>query len=597
MPFFEIEPELLTAYASGKACHNAHALTVELYKELLVHADGILPERLIECRRPSESLTIKDYRKEIFEPITEATFTRVLVSLAKIRRSPDWSITFPGKVPPKITPEESLETYTTENFPNDFGSLTNWAFSVGLKNYAIDSNAVVLVMPSNIDKEDPTEYYTPFPYVFNSPQVLEFVANDHIVLLSEETCSYEVYGNNRERIGSKDDGIVLYVVNTQTIDTYEQSDINKSMVLVDSFAHNLGYLPAFKMPGAYFKTIGKTFINKSMLAGMKAGMNEAVRQYSDMQAEIVQHVHSEKWIYQNIDCNNCNGSGKEQKFIGEICDCHVCHGIGKVSTSPYDNHVLQPPAIGESSVPTPPAGYIQKADVVAMVTKQNDLVNEQLYKALASINMQFLEITPLAQSGVAKEVDKDELNNFVNSIAEGLVKMMDNIYRITCDMRYSILIPDAAARKELLPKVAVPAVFDLLSSSYLVDEIKTAKESNINTLIILALEAEFAAKKFYNNPEVAQELKLTFNLDPIPGTTDDEKALRLQNEGVTQEDYIISCNIVPFIKRAIRENKKFTSLDYTSQMAILEGYAAEKTAKTAKQIMPVETVPAIPSNN
>jgi hypothetical protein len=209
--------------------------------------------------------------------------------------------------------------------------------------------------------------------------------------------------------------------------------------------------------------------------------------------------------------------------------------------------------------------------------------------------MQFLEITPLAQSGIAKEVDKDELNNFVYAIAEDMVKLMDYIVRIITDMRYSVIVPDAAARKQLLPKIAVPAVFDLLSSSYLVDEIKTAKDSNINVVVICALEAEYAAKKFYNNPEVAQLLTLIFNLDPMPGINDDQKALRLQNEGVTQEDYVISCNITPFVKRAIRENPKFAQLPYDGQMIILEKYAAEKKSKEVAKVMPENVVPIIPA--
>lgn len=598
MPSFQISAETLSAYAGGKLVHDAHECSSQLYKELKVHADGIMPIELIECRRPSESDYVKNYRKEIYSAITEATFTRVLTSIAKIRRSPDWSVTF-EKVDSKIAKDETLEKYLFENFPDDFTSLTNWLFSVGLKNYAIDANAVILVMPSNPEKEDVTEYYTPFPYVFNSPQVLNFVAGDHAVLLSAQTCSYGVYNSNRAITSYNHDGAIIYVVNNSTIDTYQQVNTDRRMDLVYSFDHNLGYLPAFKIPGAYFKNHGNTFINKSRLAGMTSGMNEAVRQYSDLQAEIVQHVHSEKWIFQNMDCTNCNGTGKEQLNLVTVCDCHVCTGTGKISTSPYSNITLRPPEIGETAIPTPPAGYIQKTDVALMVTKMNDLVNEQLYKALASINMQFLEITPLAQSGVAKEVDKDELNNFVYAIAEDLVKMMDYITKIVCDMRYIVIVPDAAARKSLLPKIAVPAVFDLLSSSYLVDEIKTAKDSNVNVLIICALEAEYATKKFYNNPEVGQLLALIFDLDPMPGIDADQKTLQLQNDGVTQEDYIISCNIMPFIKRAIREDKKFIGRAYDDQMTVLEQYAQEKIdkikAKEKAQIVPIEN-PALPAN-
>lgn len=574
--------DVITQYAKKQLRHIAYDKTVEMYEHLRVHANGETPTHLIFERRPSESEYIKDYREKIYEPITKGNVTKVISSLSKIRRSTDWAIAFPDKKVSTIKKGEELEEYVTKSYPYNFYSLTNWIFGVALKNYLIDSNAVILVEPINGDKEV-SDYYKPFPFIFNSPQVVDFVADDYAVLISSANCSYNIYDRNGSIASTRTDGLIIHYVDRLRITTYYQTNTDFKFVINRDYIHNLGIFPAFKMPGVFFEACGHTFIYESRINGMLPHLNEAARIYSDLQAEIVQHVHSEKWLYMNTQCRTCNGLG--QVLMEETkCDCHDCKGSGRVPTSPYSNHVLTPPVMGEEMIPAPPAGYIQKQDVALMCDKINGLVNEHLYKSLSAINMQFLDQTPLNQSGVAKEVDKDELNNFVHSVAEDLVYIMDRIVYITNEYRISGLITDPARRNELLPSIAVPERFDLLSSSYLVDEIAEAKNNNINQLIVSTLETEYAAKKFYNTPEIAQTIVLMYELDPMPALTEEQKMMRLQNEGVTQEDYIISSNIVPFIRRALREDDGFANLPYADQWDIMVSYAAEKQAQNSPAV-------------
>jgi hypothetical protein len=569
-----ITGDMLREYAQVKRYHIAYEETVQMYERLKVHANGEVPEHIICERRPSESEYIMEYRKKIYEPVTKASISKVISSLSKIRRSPDWSIKFEGDKVPRIAKGEELETYLMKRFPYGFTSLTNWLFSVALKETLLDANAVIMVAPINKEKEV-TDYYKPFPFIFNSPRVLEFIAEDYAVLLSERCCDYDIYDSRGSFQRKVTTGAIIYYVDATRIVTYHQADANFEFQIEEDFKHGLGFMPAFKTPGIFFRACDYTFINESRISGMLPDLNEAARIYSDLQAEIVQHVHSEKWLYMNTECGTCKGTGQE--IVGEnTCECRSCKGIGRVPTSPYTNHVLTPPKIGEENTPTPPAGYIQKTDVAEMCQKLYDMYKSHLYDALASINMQFLDTTPLSQSGAAKEVDKDELNNFVHSEAEDLVKIMDQVVYIINEYRYNVTVSDQEKREAMLPMIAVPEKFDLLSSATMVDEIALAKQNSLNNLIISTLETEYAAKKFYNMPEVAQLLILVFQLDPMPAMTDEDKILRLQNDGVSQVDYIISSNIVPFIKRATLENQEFVRKPYRDQLSTLYQYATEK---------------------
>ncbi len=183
--------------------------------------------------------------------------------------------------------------------------------------------------------------------------------------------------------------------------------------------------------------------------------------------------------------------------------------------------------------------------------------NGHIYKALSSINMEFLAQTPLNQSGAAKEIDKDELNNFVNSIAEDIVMVLDNVYSYICDYRYSLIIPNKEERNSMLPKIPVPEKFGLLNSSVLMQEIQTAKTSKVNPVLIKNMEIEYARKKYNFNPEIANELETIFELDPFYGYDQQEKMTMLANGGITEIDYIVSCNIAQFVQRAEKEKCRF----------------------------------------
>lgn len=303
-------------------------------------------------------------------------------------------------------------------------------------------------------------------------------------------------------------------------------------------------------------------------------LKEAVREYSDLQAEVVQHIHSTMWMYETQKCTTCKDGSGRLIVKGKTIICDTCKGRGKVPVSPYGALKIELPKLGETGIPGGvPMGYVQKQ--VDIVKIQDERVDKHKYQALSAINMEFLAEVPLSQSGIAKNVDRDELNTFVDSIAEDLVAHMDKIYSLYCDLRYSVVIPDSKKRKAMCPTIAVPQNYDLLSSNYLLAELETAKKANLNAVTITAMETEFANKKFNNNPEVRDELKAVLLLDPFPGLNDDQKLVRLQNDGITAEDYVISSNVNSFVRRAIEEDAAFLTASFSEQKKTITKFAQE----------------------
>jgi hypothetical protein len=304
-------------------------------------------------------------------------------------------------------------------------------------------------------------------------------------------------------------------------------------------------------------------------------LNVATIEFSDLRAEITQHIHSTVWIYQDQQCPTCNGNGWLNRDNEKVpCTNGECKG-GQIPLSPYETLRVRPAktTMGEVPAPTPPMGYIQKQPEIAEL--QDRRINEMRYRALAAVNMQFLESTPTAQSGVAKAYDRDETNNTFYSVATNLGLMMERISFLVAKWRYGLLYNDADLQR-MCPVCIVPNTFDVLGSQTIVDEIKSAKDSTLNDAVLSEMELEFIKKRFPNDIEMQNKLRAAFELDPASGKTEEQIALLVGNRLMSKVDAVISTYIFDFVDRAIAENKDFINLTKSQKYAILEQYATEK---------------------
>lgn len=559
-------------YPNKKVCMDlAHALAV--------HANGLMPDDKIMSRRPSEPEEIKNYRKTIYVPKTKQAISKVIHSLEKIRRAQDWNIAYEQEtVPSSVAEEETLEQYCEFHYPT-FSSVTNWAFAELLKRSLIDANGIVAVILETLPKSK-GEYCKPIARFFDCDQIVEFVEDEYVVLKSRDTTTfYSETKNGGRRVNTN--GAIYYIITTNEFVKYEQTGAAKYDPK-QVFKHNCGKLPAWKVGGLFKIRANNDTVYESRLSGMIPDLDEAAREYSDLQAEIIQHIHSEKYAYTNTECPHCKGQGFVDGENGKKVSCPHCNGTGHVlNTSPYGIHLIDAGRAGELQVPAPPIGYIQKDTAIA--TLQDQRVRNHIKDALAAVNMEFLAETPIDQSGVAKAYDANELNNFVNSVAEDLVRNIDLVYYFICEYRYRTIIPNDKARQAMLPAVNVPTKFDIANTTILMQELQGARQAEANPETLRVLETNYAKMQFNTSPEVATRLEIVFDLDPLFGVKEENKMTMLQNGGITETAYIISCNIHAFVRRAIFEDKEFCQKDYDKKMQVLEKYAEEvRTAAEQK---------------
>lgn len=579
MPKINFTQDELDGYLKEKkeARRFYYDKAIEIADKMKVHADGLFPRKLLEERRPNEPLDVKVYREKIWVPITKPEFSKVFSSLQKIRRSEDWTIRFEGLDEfTKIADDENLENYTEINFPY-FTSVTNWVFSLLLRKHSIDSNGVAIVMPLLFDVPE-NEYIKPFPIVFDSVDVIDYREEDYAVLNNPLGATY-MAPNNIEVKGKS-----YFIVTTKDILRYDQIDGRNNFALALEYEHGLPIFPGFTVKGVLIDQTDNQFLYEQRIAGMLPELEEAVREYSDLQAAKVLHIYPERWEFTNTECKTCNGTSRRQNpnwttdcncepFIP--CDNPHCRN-GYVVSGPYSKIMIKPPNSLEpgTQIPNPPAGYVQKD--VEIIKIQEAGVDKHKYNALASINFQFLSKTPLSESGIAKEVDKDELNNTVHSIAEDLVSNMDSLYRIIAYYRYKELYSFDDIEL-MLPTIPVPEKFDILSPQHLGEELGKAKTNKFNPAITNSLEVEFAGKKFNADQSIRNKVQLILELDPLPNISEDDKMTRLSNKGISLETYVISSNIQEFVQRALDEDPEFADKPLKEQKKTMLKFAKEQT--------------------
>jgi len=571
-------PELIKEYARQKnRRHSYYEDAVKNAEDLSIHMDGEFPEDLIGKARPGETETVMKYRKDIDQPITKDIMSRVVSLMQKGRRSPDFTIKFDlDNVPTTIREGERPQDYLTTGFP-EYTSVTNWMFQGLLRQYIVDSNAWVATQPVSFDITSTTDYIKPVPIIYDADDVYDYVKGEYFVCKSEEISTY----TTNPQTGATGNGLVFYVYTPTEIVRYSQSDSAFNFRETGIYTHNFNYIPLRQTKGV---VVDDNFINtlcESRFAPMVPYLNEARREYSDLQLSVVHHMHPLMWYYKSQQCTKCNGTGKVKKTDGAPIKCKECKGSGYPGFNPLEAVGVDRGEPGANPPPTPPAGIIPRDTEVLKI--QNDRIEAHKYNALAAMNLQNLQAVSTDLSGIAKEVDRDEQHNLTHSVMEDLVAITDGVITDIINYRYA-LIPEAD-RMKLRPTINVPERFDILSSSMIIDDVTKLTTANADPILIKAAQLQLADKMFPSDDATRDMIKLKLTLDPLAGMSMDDVNLGVQTGLVSKVKAVVKSNISDFIERALQEVKEFKTLDRSAQQKVLYKYAQEEI-NAAKLIEP-----------
>lgn len=553
----------ISRLVSDQAFHKNYYENVQKAEEMGVHLKGDNPESLLKAYRPNEPQEIRDYRLNIYEPITKSQGKRIVNVLSKIQQSSNYTIEFPEQN--NVPEDENLQSYTSKNYPFH-KSLENWAFSIALQGGLVDANSLVVVMPLTIP-DDSVSYLKPYTFIYRSDQVIDYGLNYYTILLDEKNWVKETPLS-----------IWLFVTDSQIIKVKQVDPKKLGKVEIEVlYDFSFGEVPAFFLKGDYREET-VPFAYDSFVSGIAPCWNKALRMDSDLDAQYNQHLFLER-VETETECNA--GCVKDEETGSQVIITHVndvekkttcssCKGTGWINgRSPLGVTVVKSEAFDGNDARFPGVTYIEKPTEIIELTEKK--VEQLVSQGFAAVNMSIIDNVGANQSGLAKTIDRSELLSFLSKVSDNLFdNIIGNSYRFISLWRYSVV------NDVTIPTINKPTNFNAMNESMLVEEIKTISDAGLDTT---SYENDLIERRYPNDLFKQEYNKNVLSLDPLVGKTSEEKAEIKMNGGVTQEQFIVSSNIRGFILDAIEENEDFFEKKRSEKQEILNALARKQIVK------------------
>lgn len=549
--------------------HVQYKSAVGIATEMSWHVYGKKPENLLKRVRPREDPLITQYRLDSYEPITQSICKKGISILHKVFNSKLYSISFDQDAKSQL-----LKQYTLEEYPR-FNSVINYLSNFSLKKMIADPNGVFLVQPFDYTIKG-ADRVKPIITAYASKNIF-LIENDYILFC--------------DKFVEKDRETYFTYVDKQVIKKFSTKQNGQQLIIDDEaeYTHLFGEIPVWSLGGEYSDQ--EMGLLESYFSAAVPFWNEAINDHSDVTGAYRMHMWPQKWEVAD-ECEYvedgqypCNGGYIFNKEKGQKHQCPSCQGAGRKSIkSPYETYWVNRGGGfqgGTASVDVP-FGYVS---VPVEATKMlEEKAQKNLDMGLNALAMDVVNEVGANQSGVAKEIDRTELNDFLQKIADQYFEVhLPNIYYYFVKYMFGVEMNSAAVR-ELEPEISKPTQFDIYSTSELTEKLSAAKIAKLNPSYLTVKQAEIQGREFQTHPELLTRLNLELYLDPISEVTRDEVGMMLMNGTITKETAIIHDNIKMFIQRAFEEDAKFGDKKPTEQKAVLDKYAQEVVLATKVKI-------------
>ena len=495
------------------ALKQEYSKQIAITKEMRVHSLGENPSNLLITRHTNEDAVTLKWRNDNYTPITRPIYQRAINAICRIFNDANYYLEL----------SDDLSAYIETNVFNGM-SFMGYIQNHVLKYMIEDPNAYLVVLPVITEGLEVTEKLDLSLQIAPSDKLL-FAYSDAICWLS---CEKSVLNNGYAQ------GEVYYLLTdtlyAKIVQTKSTKDAN-SYVFQPLYIHNLGFLSA-QVLGGYWNPNG---YYESYFNSFKDYANEAIRQFSDWQAIMALCAYPTK----EIRAEECNEDGCEGGHLYEFNDagvktnmgiCRACEGFGyKMKTGPFGAFV-RPHASGVNPAEdTPMLRYITPD--VGVIQYSENAWKTLIEKAEQSLNINFILD---AQSGIAKQVDREELYSFLTAIS-------NNIYN---SIVYNTLLYMELYRNfnnPFNPIVVPPSSFNTKTETQLQEEFDKYSASQVAKSIVVESHKQLIDKKFGGDPYQLRINDVLAIWDVLFLEQEEVKMLKYQQGIITKEIYLKSC--------------------------------------------------------
>lgn len=552
--------------------HKLYKKAYEHAEEMEVHLYGEKPEKLLKRVRPREDPAISQYRLEAYEPTTQSTAEKALSICHKIFNPKLYVLKFDNN-----SRSQELKKYSLEEYPG-FNSIVNYVANVLLKRTMADPNAWIVIQPFEFDILD-TQRVQPIATCYESEDVHYFVPRENVLIFIDE---YKDSNGNKIYLYQYFDRVGVYNV------LFKRVGNDMIAEVANEYIHNFGELPCWQLGGIYDGDHPGLY--RSFFSPAVPFWNKAINAESDLDGAYIMNIHHHKWEVADecdyiLDGKYACNKGYIYQDTAKPSMCPSCKGTGKKSAKgPYEVYQVAKDSLNPNTgVPSPPFGFVTvPTEATAMLEKRVEMLLE---KGLNALNMDVVNKIGENQSGIAKVYDRTELYDFLEKLSGLFFDVhLKNIYYYFTWYMFGIQEKDDNERTKIEPDIIKPSEFDIYSTPELTEQLKVAKESNVNPAYLQAKQEQIQNKDFASEPDKLVQLNLTLSLDPLAEIDRDSINIMQMGGTVKKTDVIIHDNIRKFVRMAMEEDKTFANKTYSEQMDVLTKYADEVEQSTKVKI-------------
>ena len=387
-----------------------------------------------------------------------------------------------------------------------------------------DPNALLVTVPTGEGLTNPTVKIDADLLIVPSDKI-HYISKDAVTWLQIKEKSTVMKGGRKSRTGK--------VYSTLTRDAYyKHIQIGESgsdkYELVEVYRHNIGHVPAVVLGGNptvedYFESYFSPFLPFG---------NECIRQYSDWTGVMTMSA----FPYREETAEDCTAKGCRSGVIfdrekEEHRPCGTCNGTGKIfARSPYGVFIRSKSSgVFEGSQDNSPlVKFISPP--VDIIKYSGEAWENLLRKAEESLHLLFVDE---AQSGKAKEIDREESDSM-------LTKISNNVFDEIIFKSFVFMEKYRELNDPIDPVIIKPISFRNRTEQDLIVEINQLSDKNAPVAFQVEAAKDLAKKRFSGNKAIARMVEILVAFDPIYHVNTANKAVLLANGTIKKQDIVKS---------------------------------------------------------
>lgn len=502
---------------------TAKSLWVSQYEEVSMHTRGKTPTKLIGERRPYEAEEIKKYRLKAYEAITKAPVTRAINNITRVFNKANVTVKMPNDL--KAYVEQPIFKKKTFHM---------YVFHYVLRRMIEDPNGQLVWWPGGEGLYDPLKQIEVEPILVLSKNIVH-MDDDVLTFIAAEKSPVTVPDGTRNKV--KNEGEVYYTI---TKDAYYKrfqygEKSKKKFKWVELYRHEIGEIPAITLGGyeaseTEEKTNEEIPFLSSYFSAFVAYANETIRQFSDHQGIMtVSGFPIREMEQEPCQAEGCkNGYIVGERVVGgktKRTKCGVCNGTGRMAvSSPYGVLYRKEKGFGNDK-------DVKDVPVMRYITPPVDILKYSgeywkslLQEAEKSLDLLFIDE---AQSGVAKEIDRETLLSTLDAIGKNIY---ENIMKKSLMYIGELRTP---GKKEIIT-INLPASFKMKTESELLQETTELKKNNAPDMLIAESTREVVRRRFSGDEVLLRMCDVMMMADPYFIYTINEKSVMLASGAIDE---------------------------------------------------------------